>query len=291
LSAAQSSRDGALAQALAAHQAQVGLGVALSAKEKERIENRYRVDEQAVLRTLPLVQLIINNEALQRALYELLLCLVACPDSAASVRAIRLLQRLHPALLAMPSTNTQPPHPQQPPPTIPPPPRPSALAVSLHERVFEQGVRVLATGKAQLLDVVEGELVPLSKDLYMALVLTELSAAPRTLLLSLPPAAGASGGAASVAADVAALEDSLRTIAAEKKHRGAMRLFFDRHVKATRVAMQQGGAAGQQANPLDLVGPSKAAASTVRDLEPLNVPARAPKQGGEDISGVANLFG
>jgi len=265
--------------ALAAAQAQISANAPVLAKDKDR----HRVDELSVLRGVPFVQLILRNEPVQRALFELLIGLTGCPDSAASVRAVRLLQRLYPALLAASDSASSE---QQPSAglvaTAASPLRP--LSVSLYARVFEQGVRVLATAKAQLLDVVEGELIPLLKDLYVALVLTEqLSPAPRAMLQSLTPGA---------AAELPTLEESLRAVAAEKKHRSAMRVFFERHVKATRLAMQQQrqGAQLMAANPLDLLG-QPGSSSTVRDLEPLNLPRKPKSSGGDDeVPELFNLF-
>ncbi len=100
---------------------------------------------------------------------------------------------------------------------------------------------------------------------YQQLVQVGNTPVPRHVLLSLP--------GASVRADVLTLEDVLGTVCAEKNHRGAMRAFLDRHVKATRVAMQANGAAGRAgdtaaANPLDLVGQA-GGGTNVRDLQPL----------------------
>lgn len=94
-------------------------------------------------------------QALLTSVFELLTLLLSCPDSAASVRAIRVLHRLQPVatflhagsearlLEYIPWARNVP------------------TCQAIYAQVFEAGVRTLATAKAQLLDVVETELIAL----------------------------------------------------------------------------------------------------------------------------------
>ena len=254
----------AAASVAAVTAAKNGTAAANSREEREKEKER-RQQESRLLMQVPFCQLIFTQQPLLSSLFPLLLFLMGCPDSASSVRALRVFHRLLPVCIGS----------QNP------------LALQLYGRVFESGVRVLASANQQTLDVVEMELVAMLKDIYVALVLPSLSLEPRTLLLSLPGATEAS---------VAALEKVLGTTQAEKKYRTAMRNFLDRHIKQTRVAQQSGAIAAATAstvrtiNPLDLVATKAPTSQSVRDLAPLNLPARAAKPGGEDVSGIGNLF-
>lgn len=139
------------------------------------------------------------------------------------------------------------------------------LALQLYARVFEAGLVALSSATQQTLDVIEMELIALIKDVYQLLGLSNLTAAPRQLLLALPNV---------TPADVAALDKVLATVCSEKKYRSAMRTFLDRHIKAVRLAAQSGAAgsgAALTSNPLDLVTPAQKdpKGKGVRDLEPL----------------------
>ena len=234
-----------------------------SREEKEREKER-RQQESQLLMSAPFCQLIFTQQPLLASLFPLLLFLLSCPDSASSVRAVRLCHRLLP--VAIGSRN------------------PAAL--SYYSSVFDTGVRVLAQAPAQTLEVVEMELIALLKDVYAALVLPGLAEAPRLTLLSLP--------GATVPA-VQALEAVLGTICAEKKYRSAMRAFLDTHIKAARLAQQAAsgasgtGAASLTANPLELVSSKAPNLRSVRDLAPLNLPPR-PRKPEEDLSGLGQLF-
>ena len=183
------------------------------------------------------------SQPLLTSLYQLLIFLIGCPDSAAAVRAIRLCHRLLPVCIG--SGNP--------------------LALQLYARVFEAGLVALSSATQQTLDVIEMELIALIKDVYQLLGLSNLTAAPRQLLLALPNV---------TPADVAALDKVLATVCSEKKYRSAMRTFLDRHIKAVRLAAQSGAAgsgAALTSNPLDLVTPAQKdpKGKGVRDLEPL----------------------
>jgi hypothetical protein len=190
----------------------------------------------------------------------------------------------------------------------------SPSSIEAYAAVFEGGVKVLATAKAQVLEVVEMELIALmvqkqsdkpeigsrrasslngciacvcfsilQKDIYTSLVLPNLSLAPRSLLLSIP--------SPNISQEVSQLEATLGTVCAEKKHRSALRNFMDRFVRAARIAQtqaaQQNGVFSTSVNPLDVVA---AKGGSVKDLEPLILPTRPGKPGAEDLS-VGKLFG
>ena len=83
----------------------------------------------------------VFSQPLLTSLYQLLIFLVGCPDSAASVRSIRLCHRLLPVCIG--SGNP--------------------LALQLYARVFDAGLVALSSATQQSLDIIEMELIALLK--------------------------------------------------------------------------------------------------------------------------------
>lgn len=241
-------------------------------KERERRDKERRAQEANLLMQAPFCQFIFTQQSVLSSLMNLVIFLLGCPDSASSVRAVRLLHRLLPVAVGSRSP----------------------LALQLYGQVFQAGVDLLSTGKQQLLDAVENELTAMMKDLYIALVVGNLSAAPRQSLLNIPGVEPST---------VSTLETTLGTVCAEKKHRAAMRAFLDRSIKQARLNQQKtvlNSAIGQQAaqhtNPLDLLQANSNANTSGRVGQidnlaaPLILPSRPVDATPVDVSGVGNLF-
>lgn len=198
-------------------------------REKERREKERRQQEATLLMQAPFCQFLFTQSGVLSSLFGMLTFLVGCPDSASSVRAIRLLHRILPVGIGSRTP----------------------LAVQLYAQVFQACLGVLATANQQLLDTVEAEMTAMLKDIYVALVLPGLSIAPRQSLLALPSVEAQS---------VTALETLLATICSEKKYRAGMRSFLDRAIKQPRLRTQRAildGQDGKRAatftNPLELL--------------------------------------
>jgi hypothetical protein len=221
----------------------------------EQREKELRQQETQLLSQAPFCQFLFTQTPVLTALMNMLNFLVTCPDSASSVRAVRLLHRLLPVGIASKS--------QQ--------------AVQLYSTAFQAGLTALASGTQQFLDTVESEVTAMMKDIYVALVLSGISASPRQSLLSLT----------SDQTIVSSLEAVLGVLCSEKKYRNAMRSCLKKLIKAPRIAGQQSVLSGQNGvaaaaltNPLDLLQTNSNAGTSGRVgpianlQQPLNLPPK-----------------
>lgn len=241
-------------------------------RAKEQREKELRLQETQLLMQAPFCQFLFTEAGVLTSLMSMLNFLVTCSDSASSVRAVRLLHRLLPVGMASRS-------PQ---------------AVQLYASSFQAGLTALSSGSQQLLDTVEAELTALMKDIYVALVLSGTSEAPRHSLLALT----------TDQTIVSALEGVLGVLCSEKKYRNAMRACLTRLVKAPRLAHQQsvlgsahGATAAALTNPLELLQSNSNAHTSgrvgqVANLpQALQLPTKKPTDpNAGDTAGVSSLF-
>ena len=240
-------------------------------RAKEQREKELRQQETQLLMQAPFCQFLFTQSAVLTALMDMLNFLVTCPDSASAVRAVRLIHRLLPVGIASKS--------QQ--------------AIQLYATAFQAGLTSLASGTQQFLDTIESELTAMMKDIYVALVLSGVSASPRQSLLSLT----------SDPTIVSSLESVLGVLCSEKKYRNAMRACLKKLVKAPRIAGQQSVLSGQNGvaaaaltNPLDLLQSNSNAGTSGRVgpianlQQPLNLPPKPANPNAGDTSGMINLF-